>query len=192
MAGPTAGPHEPLGRVAGPRIGVFDSGLGGLSVLRSIRQELPTAELLYFADSGHAPYGERSAEFIVERSLHIADFLHAQGAQLLVVACNTATATAVERLRQRHPQWPIVGVEPGIKPAAALTRNGRVGVLATTGTLRSQRFQLLSQAHAAHVQLQLQPCPGLAAAIEGGDLDAPELKQVVQHCCAPLRAAWVG
>lgn len=186
---PTTGPFLPAATAASPRIGVFDSGLGGLSVLRAIRQELPAAELLYFADSGHAPYGERSAEFIVARSLHIADFLHAQGAQLLVVACNTATATAVEQLRQRHPRWPIVGVEPGIKPAAALTRNGRVGVLATTGTLRSQRFQLLSQAHAAHVQLQLQPCPGLAAAIEGGNLEAPELKQVVQHCCAPLREA---
>jgi glutamate racemase len=172
-------------------VGVFDSGLGGLSVLRAIRQVLPQTELLYLADSGHAPYGERSAEFIVARSLHIAQFLRDQGADLLVVACNTATATAVEELRRRHPDWPIVGVEPGIKPAAALTRNGQVGVLATTGTLRSQRFQMLSLAHAAHVQLHLQPCPGLAAAIEGGDLEAPALRQIVQTHCTPLREAGV-
>ncbi len=189
------GPDTPPPAAAAPstrlKVGVFDSGLGGLSVLRAIRRELPDAQLLYVADSGHAPYGERSTEFIVGRSLHLAQFLHERGADLLVVACNTATATAVEELRGRHPGWPIVGVEPGIKPAAALTRNGRVGVLATTGTLRSQRFQLLSQAHAAHVQLQLQPCPGLAAAIEAGDLDAPELQQLVQHFCAPLREAGV-
>lgn len=172
-------------------IGVFDSGLGGLSVLRAIRRDLPAARLLYVADSGHAPYGERDMPFVQERSLVIADFLRSQGARLLVVACNTATAAAVQLLRSRHPDWPIVGVEPGIKPAAALTRNGRIGVLATEGTLRSERFRMLAQAHAAHVELHLQPCPGLAAAIEAGDLDAPALLDIVRRCCEPLRAAGV-
>lgn len=169
------------------RVGVFDSGLGGLSVLRSIRQLLPRAELLYVGDSAHAPYGERTDDYVCERSLAIADFLKAQQAQVLVIACNTATAAAVQFVRQRHPNWLIVGVEPGLKPAASLTRNGRVGVMATTGTLRSERFRLLTQAHAAHLDVRLQPCPGLAAAIEAGEVDAEAVRERVAHHCAPLR-----
>lgn len=170
-----------------PRIGIFDSGLGGLSVLKAIRERLPQASLLYVADSGHAPYGERGDAYVCERSLAIAGFLRAQQAQILVVACNTATAAAVQALRQAHPDWLIVGVEPGIKPAAQLTRNGLVGVMATTGTLRSERFRLLAQAHATHLDLRLQPCPGLAAAIESGDLDSAEVQRIVSDCCKPLR-----
>lgn len=169
------------------RIGVFDSGLGGLSVLRAIHEVLPTAALMYVADSGHAPYGERSDAYVEERSLRMAAFLRAQGAQVLVVACNTATAAAVQVLRKTYPEWSIVGVEPGIKPAAALTRNGRIGVLATEGTLRSDRFKLLAQAHAAHVELFLQACPGLAAAIESGALTSSEVTERVQAYCAALR-----
>ena len=169
------------------RIGVFDSGLGGLSVLRAIRSLLPAAELMYVADSGHAPYGERGDAHVIARSRAIATFLRERGADLLVIACNTATAAAVSALRQDHPGWPIVGVEPGIKPAAGLTRNGRIGVMATTGTLRSERFRLLAQAHAAHVDLRLQPCPGLAAAIESGEVDSPEVRERVAEHCAPLR-----
>lgn len=184
MTLPTTLPHAPC-------IGVFDSGLGGLSVLRAVRRLLPQARLLYVADSGFAPYGERETTFVRHRSLAIAQFLRRQGAHMLVVACNTATAAAVEELRERFAGWPIVGVEPGVKPATAATRNGRIGVLATEGTLRSGRFQLLAQAHAAHVELYLQPCPGLAAAIEHGDLDAPELLGTIERCCQPLRAAGV-
>jgi glutamate racemase len=179
------------------RIGIFDSGLGGLSVLRAIGRALddaaargelvPVSELLYVADSGHAPYGEKSREAVLARSLVVADFLRAQGADLLVIACNTATAVAAQMLRTAHPHWPIVGVEPGVKPAAALTRNGRIGVMATEVTLASDKFRLLALAHAAHVELALQPCPGLAAAIEGGDLDAAPLRQLIADCCAPLR-----
>ncbi|MEX8517867.1 MAG: glutamate racemase [Leptothrix sp. (in: b-proteobacteria)] len=170
-----------------PRIGVFDSGLGGLSVLRAIRRHLPQAQLLYVADSGHAPYGERGDAYVCDRSRAVASFLHAQQAQILVIACNTATAAAVTTLRERYPDWRIVGVEPGLKPAAALTRNGRVGVMATTGTLRSERFRLLAQAHAAHIDLRLQPCPGLAAAIEVGEVDTDSVRLHVARCCAPLR-----
>jgi glutamate racemase len=170
------------------RIGVFDSGLGGLSVLRAIRQRLPAAQLLYVADSGHAPYGERSDDYICARSLAIAEFLYGQGAQLLVIACNTATAAAATAVRARYPNGRIVGVEPGLKPAATLTRNGRVGVMATTGTLRSARFRLLAQAHAAHLDLRLQACTGLAAAIESGQVDAPDVRERVATHCAALRA----
>ncbi|MEY8878145.1 MAG: glutamate racemase [Leptothrix sp. (in: b-proteobacteria)] len=169
------------------RIGVFDSGLGGLSVLRAIHAHQADADLLYVADSGFAPYGEKPASCVIDRSLRIARFLRAQGADVLVVACNTATALAIESLRSALPGWPIVGVEPGIKPAAARSRNRRVGVLATEGTLRSERFRLLRQAHAADVELVLQPCPGLAAAIELGELHSPELRAMVAACCAPLR-----
>ncbi|MDQ5898623.1 MAG: glutamate racemase [Pseudomonadota bacterium] len=173
------------------RIGVFDSGLGGLSVLRSIRHMLPEADLMYVADSGYAPYGERGDAHVCQRSLAIARFLRERGADLLVIACNTATAAAVSTLRQAHADWPIVGVEPGIKPAAGLTRNGRIGVMATTGTLHSERFRLLAQAHAAHVDLRLQPCPGLAAAIESGEVDSPEVRARVEEHCRPLRAQQV-
>jgi glutamate racemase len=184
------------------RIGIFDSGLGGLSVLRAIGRALdaeaaqgrplPVSQLLYVADSGHAPYGEKSREAVLARSEVVADFLmNAQGADILVIACNTATAVAAKALRESHPHWPIVGVEPGVKPAAALTRNGRIGVMATEVTLASDKFRLLAQAHAAHVELALQPCPGLAAAIEGGDLDAAPLRQLIADCCAPLRAQGV-
>ena len=173
---------------ARPRIGVFDSGVGGLSVLRAVREALPLAELLYVADSAHAPYGERTEDFIRARSVAIADFLLAQGAQLIVVACNTATAAAVSALRERHPSLPLVGVEPGLKPAVAVTRNGRVGVMATTGTLRSDKFQRLMASHSGTVSVHLQACPGLAHAIEEGPLDSPALAAVVEQHCAPLRA----
>jgi glutamate racemase len=174
-----------------PLIGVFDSGVGGLSVLRAIRQRLPQHPLLYVADSGNAPYGDRSDAFIASRTLAIGRFLMARGATIVVIACNTATTAAVRTLRAHHPDLLIVGVEPGIKPAAALTRNHRVGVMATTGTLRSEKFQMLAQAHAAHLDLVLQPCPGLADAIERGDLHAPDLQALIAQYCEPLKQAHV-
>lgn len=180
-----------LSPIGGVRIGVFDSGVGGLSVLRALRERMPEAELLYVADSGHAPYGEKTDAFVAERSLAIARFLLEQGAQLLVVACNTATAAAVHALREAHPDVPIVGIEPGLKPAVALSAQGRVGVMATTGTLRSERFRHLVERHGGQAQVHLQPCPGLAAAIETGDLDTPALRELVDTFCAPLRAAGV-
>lgn len=172
-------------------IGVFDSGLGGLSVLRALHRQLPQAPLRYLADSANAPYGDRSEAFIVERSQRIAQHLVAQGAKLLVVACNTATAAAVASLRERWPALPIVGVEPGLKPAAAATRNGRVGVLATTGTLRSEKFRQLLARQSDAVQITAQPCPGLVDLIERGALDTAELRAMVERCCAPLREAGV-
>jgi glutamate racemase len=172
-------------------IGVFDSGVGGLSVLRVLRQHLPHATLLYVADSGHAPYGEKSEAFITARSQAIAEFLLSQGAQLLVVACNTATATSVHALRTHHPHLPIVGIEPGVKPAVAASRSRKVGVLATPGTLASERFARLIDQHAEDVQVLAQPCPGLAKAIEEGQLDTPTLRELIQGFCAPLKSAGV-
>lgn len=148
-------------------IGVFDSGVGGLSVLRALRAELPQEDFVYLADSAHAPYGEKGSAHVAERSLAVCGrLLHECGIKAFVLACNTATAAAVEALRARWPQLPIVGIEPALKPAAALTQTGHVGVLATRGTLQSARFARLLAAQPAQVRFTLQPCDGLAHAIE--------------------------
>lgn len=170
-------------------IGVFDSGVGGLTVLREIRTLLPQESLLYVADSGHVPYGEKSAEFIRERCRAIAEFLLARDAKALVLACNTATVAAVADLRQLYPQLPIVAMEPAVKPAAAATRSGVVGVLATTGTLKSARFAALLDQFASDVRVVTQPCPGLVELIEAGDLDSPVLQGLLRSYVEPLLAA---
>jgi glutamate racemase len=169
-------------------IGVFDSGVGGLSVLREIRARLPAESLLYVADSGHVPYGEKSPEFIRERSQHIAEFLLGQGAKALVLACNTATAAAVAELRERYPELPIVGMEPAVKPAAAATRSGVVGVLATTGTLKSAKFAALLDRFASDVRVITQPCPGLVEQIEAGELDGARTRELLRGWVEPLLA----
>lgn len=174
-----------------PRIGVFDSGVGGLSVLRALAEHMPHAHLHYVADSAHAPYGERSDAYVAARGLHIARHLMAAGAQTLVVACNTATAVAAGLLRETWPGVPIVGVEPGIKPALARSRNGHVGVMATGATLRSDKFRRLLDAHTGMGRFHLQACPGLAAAIESGDLRSAAIVDLVEQHCAPLREAGV-
>jgi glutamate racemase len=174
-----------------PLIGVFDSGVGGLSVLKALHQQLPTNDLLYVADSAHAPYGERSDEFITARTHRIASHLLAQGAKLLVIACNTATAVASASLRERWPELPIVAVEPGIKPAVGLTRNGHIGVMATPATLRSEKFRRLLTAHGAGIEVHLQPCPGLAGLIEHGNGQDPALLALIGEFSQPLKQAGV-
>lgn len=169
-------------------IGVFDSGVGGLSVLREIRALLPNESLLYVADSGHVPYGEKSPEFIRERCRLIAAFLLERGAKALVLACNTATVAGVAELRELYPQLPVVGMEPAVKPAAAATRSGVVGVLATTGTLKSAKFAALLDRFASDVRVVTQPCPGLVERIEAGDLDSEQTRVLLQGFVAPLLA----
>jgi glutamate racemase len=165
-------------------IGVFDSGVGGLSVLRALRAELPREDFVYFSDAGWAPYGERSAAFVAQRAQAIAqELLERHRVKAIVVACNTATAAAVHELRARHPQLPVVGIEPALKPAAALTRTGRVAVLATRGTLASAKFRSLHDSLRDQAEFVLQPCDGLAAAIEAGDTAA------VQGLCRDYVAA---
>ena len=169
-------------------VGIFDSGVGGLSVLRHIQAQLPHEHLLYLADTGFAPYGDKPEHIVVERVLAIGDFLLAQGAKALVVACNTATVAAVRELRERHPGMPIVGVEPGLKPAAALTRSGKVGVLATERTLRGAKFlQLRDQIHLdSGAEFLLQPCVGLADQIEFGELDSTATSAMLKRFIMPL------
>ncbi|GFM83934.1 glutamate racemase [Pseudomonas cichorii] len=167
-------------------VGVFDSGVGGLSVLTEIRQLLPNESLLYVADGGHIPYGEKSPEFIIQRCLTIAGFFREQGAKALVLACNTATVAGVAQIRQRYPDWSIVGMEPAVKPAAAATRSGVVGVLATTGTLQSAKFAALLDRFANDVRVVTQPCPGLVELIETGDLLSPTIRQLLWTYVEPL------
>lgn len=169
-------------------VGVFDSGVGGLSVLLEIQRLLPNETLLYVADSGHVPYGEKTPEFIRQRSLVITDFLLEQGAKALVVACNTATAAAINELRAAYPQLPIIGMEPAVKPAAAATRSGVVGVLATTGTLQSAKFAALLDRFASDVRVITRPCPGLVELIEAGQLHSEVTRTLLRGYVEPLLA----
>ena len=166
-------------------IGVFDSGVGGLSVLREIRRELPGEDLLYVADSAHAPYGDRDAAFIRERALAIVERLNEVPVKAVVVACNTATGLAVDALRARY-RLPIVAIEPAVKPAALQTRSGVIGVLATTQTLASARFSKLVHTHAAGVKVVVQASPGLVEHVEAGDLSGPETRALVSRYVDPL------
>jgi glutamate racemase len=183
-------PTLPFPTAADAPVGVFDSGIGGLSVLRHIRAQLPQEHLIYFADSGFAPYGDKSEAVVAQRSLAVADFLVARGVKALVVACNTATVAAIKAIRAHHPDLPVVGVEPGLKPGAAATRNGKVGVLATQRTLCGEKFLLLREqiASASHAEFLLQPCVGLVDQIELGELDAPATDALLDRYIAPLLA----
>lgn len=149
-------------------IGVFDSGIGGLSVLKALRAELPHEDFIYIAESGHAPYGERDEAHVMARSRTIVQHLVGRNIKALVIACNTATAAAIDLLRAEFPELPIIGVEPALKPAVALSKTGRIGVMATRSTLASVRFKVLLDSLAGRAEFVLQPCDGLADAIERG------------------------
>lgn len=174
-------------------VGVFDSGIGGLSVVQHLRQQLPHEQFLYVADSGYAPYGERSTEELIERSIKITDFFLTQHIKALLIACNTATAAAVAVLRQRYPELIIIGMEPGIKPAAARSESKIVGVLATRSTLQSEKFRALSQQLEAetHTHFIAQACVGLVNEIERGDLHSPAIMELLQQYVPPLLAQQV-
>jgi glutamate racemase len=169
-------------------IGVFDSGLGGLSVLREIRALLPSEDLLYCADSGHAPYGEKPQHLIAARSLELCGFLLEQGAKALVIACNTATAAAAQAIRERWPDVPVIGMEPAVKPATAATKNGVVGVLATTGTLESARFAALLDQFGKDVRVLTRSGTGLVEAVERGEQSSPALLRLLASHLEPLLA----
>lgn len=172
-------------------IGVFDSGLGGLSVLRHVRATLPQESLCYVADSAHVPYGSKSPDYIIQRSEHITRFLLAQGCKALVIACNTATAAAAAWLREQHPDVPIVAMEPAVKPAVTQSRNQVIGVLATEGTLKSAQFAALLARFGSGVTVVTQPCHGLVELIEQGALQADDTRALLQHYMEPLLAAGV-
>lgn len=172
-------------------IGVFDSGLGGLSVLSALVDTLPGVDFAYFADTEHVPYGNKSEDFVKGRVVAIGDDLVARGCTLIVVACNTATVSAVRTLRAHHPGLPIVGIEPGVKPAALSTRTGKIAVLATEATARSERLTRLIAEHAAGVEVYVEPCPGWATHVEQLALDDPELIRDARARLEPLLALGV-
>jgi glutamate racemase len=167
-------------------IGVFDSGVGGLSVLRAIRASMPEEAVLYFGDQGHVPYGPRSMEQIQSFSEGITRFLLDHDSKLIVVACNTASAAALTYLRGRFPTTPFVGMEPAVKPAAETTKTGRVGVLATPATFQGALYASVVERFAAGVELFQHTCPGLVSQIEKGELDAAETRAILEDALHPM------
>lgn len=174
-----------------PTIGVFDSGLGGLSVLGALAAECPSAHLVYAADTAHVPYGNKTPAQIRARVLAMGQALIHEGCTTLVVACNTATAEAIEALRAAHPNMPIVGVEPGIKPAALNTQSGQIAVLATAATAKSQRLAQLIARHAPHKTVHIIPCHGWATEVEALNLEAPSIITEARKTLFPLIDAGV-
>jgi glutamate racemase len=167
-------------------IGVFDSGVGGLSVLRAMRQLMPEESVIYFGDQGHVPYGPRSMEQVRDFSEAITYFLLDQNAKLIVVACNTASAAALHYLREKFPDVSFVGMEPAVKPAAEHTRSGIVGVLATPATFQGALYASVLERFANGVQVLQHTCPGLVAQIEKGDLDGHETRAILEDALRPM------
>jgi len=168
-------------------VGVFDSGVGGLSILEKIHHLLPAEDLIYVADSAHAPYGPKGDEFIIQRSRHILEFFNRQPVKAVVVACNTATAAAVATLRHENT-IPIIGMEPAIKPAAEKSQSGVIGVLATEGTLASDKFVDLKSRFDGQVEIITQPCPGLVEQLEQVSPDFAAIMALLQEYIPPLLA----
>lgn len=161
-------------------VGVFDSGVGGISVLRALVAELPHEDFLFFGDSANAPYGEKTEAQVLDLSRDIAERLIAEGAKAIVIACNTATSVAASTLRSAHPDVPIVGIEPALKPAARALPHGTILVMATEVTLRLEKYHELVRTWGGECEVVPVPCPGLAARIELGDLDAPDLQEMLE------------
>ncbi|MCB9081480.1 MAG: glutamate racemase [Lewinellaceae bacterium] len=170
-------------------IGVFDSGVGGLTVANAILDLMPAEAIHYVGDTAHLPYGPKPVEEIRHYSEVIVGYLLDQGCKLIVVACNTATAAALEHLRQRWPEVPIVGMEPAVKPATAATRSGVIGVLATRGTITSSRYAALASRYAQDIRMLQDPCMGLVEHIEAGRLHDSETAALLQKVLAPMQAA---
>jgi glutamate racemase len=172
-------------------IGVFDSGVGGLSVWREIVRQMPHEATIYVADQAHVPYGNRSLAEVQEFSEAIARFLIDRGAKIIVVACNTASAAALYALRRTFPQLPFVGMEPAVKPAIERTRSGVVAVIATEATFQGELFASLLERYAHDVEVLTQVCPGLVGAVEAGALETPETEALLRQCLTPLLEARV-
>ncbi|RUO38187.1 glutamate racemase [Aliidiomarina shirensis] len=166
-------------------IGVFDSGIGGLAITQEIRKLLPNEDIIYVADSLHAPYGEKNDAFILQRCMAITEYLISQNVKAIVVACNTATTSCIEALRERY-SIPFIGTEPGIKPAVLNTKTGIIGVLATPRTLKTTSFSALADRVALNIQVELMPCPDLVQQVESLKLDYDAAAEVVRQYVQPL------
>jgi glutamate racemase len=167
-------------------IGIFDSGVGGLSVLREIRVQIPEETVIYFGDQGHIPYGPRPMEQIRDFSEAITRFLLDEGARIIVVACNTASAAALLYLREKFPDVPFVGMEPAVKPAAEHTRTGKVGVLATPATFQGALYASVVERFASGVELFQNTCPGLVQEIERGNLEGDKTRAILESALQPM------
>lgn len=162
-------------------IAVFDSGVGGISVLKELRKILPNEDYIYYGDSKNAPYGMKTKEEVRELTIQAAEYLFAQGAKGLVVACNTATSAAVRTLREIYPDVPLVGIEPAVKPAVTLKPNGRVLVMATPMTIREEKFQNLMSRYEDMAEIIPLPCPGLMDFVERGDLESEDFRRYLEE-----------
>ena len=178
-----------MGSFRGEHVGVFDSGVGGISVLRQLVATLPHENFFYFGDSAHAPYGEKDRDWVLRRSRDIVDELLENGAKAIVIACNTATSVAAATLRAEYAHVPIIGVEPALKPATLAENAGRILVMATPITLRLDKYQQLAEKWGGGHEVISVPCPGLAARIEQGDLDAPDLRDLLERLVGPYAGA---
>jgi len=167
-------------------IALFDSGIGGLTVLKHVRVLLPGEDLIYLADSAHTPYGDKSERFIIDRSLEIGQFFIDKGAKAIVIACNSATAAAVDVMRQEF-DIPIIGMEPGIKPAVSQSKSRRVGILATSATVASKKFAALVECFHDEVEISIQACPGLVEQVEKMALKSEETYQLLSSYLLPLQ-----
>ncbi|MCP9759492.1 glutamate racemase [Aquitalea sp. S1-19] len=167
-------------------IGMFDSGLGGLSVWRELARQLPHESVIYLADRAWCPYGPRSHDEIEARSTRIVEWLLTQGATSIVIACNTATSAAAAKLRRHYPGLPIIGMEPAIKPAALASRSGHIAVLATRATLSGEKLQRLAAHYHEHVKITLLPGDGFVEQVEAGELDSPQTRNTVKQALADL------
>ncbi len=176
-------PHQP--------IGIFDSGVGGLSVFRAIREELPHEGLLYLGDQKHIPYGPRSKQEIRDFAIGITHFLLEQGAKLIVVACNTASAAALYDLRELFPSIPIVGMEPAVKPAAKTTHTGKIGVIATPTTFKGDLYASVVARFGQDIRIFQNTCPGLVEQIEGGQIQSPATRSILEQSLSPMLAEGV-
>ena len=174
--------------VARAPIGIFDSGIGGLTVASAIRQALPAERLLYFGDIAHIPYGDRSLREVRAFSAAIVRALMAKGCKMIVIACNTASAAALKEVRQAWPRYPFIGMEPAVKPAAERSRSNVVGVIATRATFQGELFASVVERFAQGVTVLEQPCPGLVQAIEAGELDTPGTEQMLRGWLEPMLA----
>jgi len=167
-------------------IGIYDSGVGGLTVWRAVRELLPREDLIYFADQANVPYGERSLEEVRLLAEAVTRYLMDEGAKLIVIACNTASAAALKHLRELYPDYPFVGMEPAVKPAAEQTLNGKVGVLATPSTFQGELYASVVERFAHDVQVFQATCPGLVRQIEKGYLDTAKTRQILEEALEPM------
>jgi glutamate racemase len=182
---------EPTSLFSEPPIGVLDSGVGGLSILREIRAQLPAEPLLYIADQAHVPYGPRTIDEVRDFTTSIARFLIEQGVKVIVVACNTASAAALHPLRARFPAIPFVGMEPAVKPAARDTQTGVIGVIATEATFQGELFASVVGRFAQGVQVETLVCPEFVLLAEAGETDTPHAREVIRRRLSPLLDAGI-